>query len=234
MTLDASALVPLGGTPKWKYSTNPDRIIQENIITEIPSETPLLIGLNARDTKGQFGGEYDRIFVIQQKHNHGSEGSILLEQNPANPQEYTITLTGVTQNEDDILSIQWKLNDNTPICSTSNRATKCIHAFRNYGDWSIQADVKLIGGKSATLTQELSIKAPLELGQRLRVVDRSGKHLNPSNTFNRATQSFTIKDLLVPETIILDARNVYSAHVGYTLDEVHWTITDGTQTENRV
>lgn len=168
--IDTSSLEDRG-TPTWTYLPE-EKQITETSITEIPGKTPLIIGLTLQGTEGPFFKNFHRIFVIQDKNNSGTEGEILLERSSINPQEYTLSLSGVVQNEDDIVSVQWTLNNHSRICGQEKRSIQCTHKFLNYGEWSISAEVTLVDGTIVPLQKILTLKAPLELARHVHILDR--------------------------------------------------------------
>lgn len=233
ITLDASALQTLG-TPRWTYlESNSNQTIEENRITEIPSDTPIFIGLQVYNNPGPFWG-YDRVFVIHDRGNTGNDGELLVEKSGTHPQEYTLTLTGIAQSENEILNIQWRLNDSEVICPNNRQSLSCVYRFRGYGEWNIRANLDTVSGENILISKAFTIKPALEVERHLRVLDRTGKMLNPASTLDRQTQQFIIRDILVPETITLDARDVITTNAGFNLKNVTWTINDGRNTETRV
>lgn len=155
-------------------------------------------------------------------------------QNVANPQEYTFTLTNLSVNQSDILSIDWKMDESTTICQNS-KSNSCIYNFGGaLGRHKVTANVHLIGNKTIPISSDIQIYEALQLERHLKITNRSGKVLNPDSTIDLKTKTFVVKDITPPETIVLDARDVISNNPGYILKEVKWTINDGRTTENRV
>lgn len=98
---------------------------------------------------------------------------------------------------------------------------------------SIEATVNLIGNQTKKISKTFQIETPLALERHVKVSNKSGKNLNPEETYDLKTRTYVIKDIAPPEKIFLDARDVITGNVGYTLKSVKWTIYDGRTNETR-
>ena len=221
VTIDASKIRNLG-TPRWAYSTNPNNIFESNSITELPSATPLLVCFNIF-----WGNNCNRTFVIQEEQTAVTDGRIEYIKNTGNTREYTFFLTGLTQNTEQILGVDWVVNGNTKICTDNTNKDICTYTFSNDGAWKIDANVRYVGDRERTISQNIRIDAPLTLDRRVKVYNRSGNELNPQSSFDVRTQAYVISGITIPETITLDARDVISNNPSYRLWDVTWKITDG-------
>lgn len=227
---DAQRIKSLG-TPRWYYldgSSNTEK--QTDIFSETLSDKPLVVGLKVFRENNLIKG-FDRIFIIQ-SNDRKAEGKISVVQNVANPQEYNFTVSDLTVNQADILSIDWKLNDSVVICAES-RSSTCAYTFTSFGNFKIDAVVNLIGNKTMTISERVQIDQPLNIERHVKINNRSGKVLNPQETYDMRTQTFIIKDIVPPDTIVFDARDVISSNPGYVLKGVTWNINDGHSTETR-
>lgn len=228
-TYDASALRQLG-TPTWQYDDNQEKVITENYISISPTDTPVILHFYLDNNSKKI--TYSRSFIIQNSDVKNGDGNIIVTQNPTNPKEYIFRLEDITSDQDSIISIDWRLNGSSTIC-TNRKGVSCSHNFTSYGQFTIEATVNLIGGQSKKVVKNFQIDAPLELERHLKITDKSGKFLNPESTYDLKSRAYVIKDITPPEKIFLDARDVISDNPGYVLKDVNWTITENKESERK-
>ncbi len=228
-TYDASTLRQLG-TPTWVFDSDRDRIITENYISLSPTDTPVILHFYLDNNSKKI--TYGRTFIVQNSNVKNSDGNIIVTQNPTNPQEYIFRLEDITSNPDNIISIDWKLNNTNDIC-INQKGASCAYVFTSYGQFTIEATVNLIGSQTKKVTKAFQIDAPIVLERHVKVTDKTGKLLNPETTYDYKTRSYVVKDITPPEKIFLDARDVISDNPGYTLKDVKWTISENNKSENR-
>lgn len=228
-TIDATGVQNLW-TPRWIYSTDMSNIHQVNVINEVPSAIPLIVYLNVQNIKGK---DFDRAFLIKDDEPNNWWGTIEYTRSEDDQQQYTFTASGLSVDQNKIMSIDWILNNDTKICRDSTRMF-CTYRFWAYGQYKIRAEIKMVDGTNITITQEVSIDAPIQLERRVRVTTIDGKQLNTQNTWDPQTSTYVIKNLVPPETIVFDARDILASNVGYSLKSVDWKIFNGTSTTNRI
>lgn len=220
------------GTPRWYYLDGTNEEKKTDIFSTSLTENATIVGLKIFNNNNLHGA-YDRIFIIKSGINKAT-GTISSIQNVANPQEYNFTLANLNINQSDILSIEWRLNDTAVICADSKNNT-CSYIFaQDGGRYKISAIISLIGNQKMEISDNIQIYTPLQLERNVKITNRSGKLLNPESTLDLKTKTYVVKDIVPPETIVLDARDVISDNPGYILKETKWSINDGRTTENRV
>lgn len=160
-------------------------------------------------------------------------GTIEVIQDPTRNQEYTFKLTNLDIPEDEIIDVNWTLNNTLRIC-TNNASSECTHTFNTFGNFLVQANIRLADNRTLNISRNLNISEPLRIERRVRVLDRAGQILNPENTFDVRTQSFVIRDIIAPTNIILDGRDVLADNAGYTLENIEWEINNGSRSETRL
>lgn len=226
---DASSLRNFG-TPTWYYEKDPKKLIRENYISLAPSSEKVILHFYL-DNNSKTTTHY-RTFVIQDGINANSDGTITMTQNTANPQEYIFKLENLTENPDEILSIDWRLNNSMSICG-EQKGNSCAYTFTSFGQISIEATINTLGNRTKKVSNIFQIEAPLSLERHIKVTDTNGKLLNPNETYDMKTRTYIVKDVIPPQKLFLDARDVIPSNVGYSLKNVNWTISDGRTSENR-
>lgn len=102
ITLDASKLKRLG-LPRWVYSNGKE--VSDPSITESITSISQGICLKLFETNG-----CDRIFILEDKNSRLVDGSILALQDTTDKRTFRFSLSGVTINPNEILSIEWLLD----------------------------------------------------------------------------------------------------------------------------
>lgn len=136
--------------------------------------------------------------------------------------EYTFILKDLSLSEKDITRIDWMV-DNSRNCPTTE-LQRCVYQFASYGNHEIRADVHMVGNEVHTFNLKLPLIAPLNLAKHAKIKTIRGVTLNTEDTFDKKYKAYIIKNLDVPSKIVLDARDVISENLGYSLDDVNWTI----------
>lgn len=226
---DAQAIKNLG-TARWYYLDGTNEEKKTDIFSVGLSDTTSIVALKVFNSNNLLG-TYDRVFVVKNNTAQAS-GQIISKQNVANPQEYNFSIANSNINQGDILSTSWLVNDNV-ICNEI-RESSCNYLFTGQGRYKITAHINLIGNKRITISDNIQIFEALRIDRHLKVMNRTGKLLNEEDTLDQKTRTFIIRDVVPPETIVFDARDVISNNPGYLLKEVKWSINDGRTTENRI
>lgn len=228
-TFDASPIRRLG-IPTWKITDFQTRETQENkesLISAFVTNKVEILDLFV-------GDKYERSFVIKESKNEIPAGDINILQDSSDETKYIFTFNSPEIKESDIIKIEWFLNDNLQICR-DYRKEKCVHTLTTFGEYNITAKIQTIGNKNFVFNKSLKISAPLLLERSLKILNTKGKILNPKETFDVVTKKFVVKDILPPEKLIFDARDVIPSHQGYTLnsENITWTISNGQTVETR-
>jgi PKD repeat protein len=215
VTLDAKSL-GLIGEAKWTYENG--KTINTTTIFHEPTDTPLFVALNVGDMT-------ERVFVIQKKQSKIGNPIINIIPLPSDSQNITFALTWLTIDYNSILKIDWVVNNGTVICP--NGRDTCNYKFNEYGNIKIKAIITTIDKTSHTIENEFIINKPLRLIRHAQVRDKSGKLLNPESTYDPISKTYIIKDILPPEELIFDARDIVLENTWYKVTDVRWVFSDG-------
>jgi hypothetical protein len=169
----------------------------------------------------------DRYWVIADNDATNTTGKIIIDQDPAQILHTRLSLSGTSINENEIIGVDWISSDGTRMCQGLSIHDICDYSWTNYGTKSVTAIVRLADRSSRDITGGLDISEPLLLGRHARILDQDGKLMNPPETFDPTVAAYVISDLSVPTTIILDAQNVVTENLGYSMDGVVWRISAG-------
>jgi hypothetical protein len=163
LTIDASGLKKLGN-PRWTYFPS-RKTVETSSITETLTNIPSIIGLTIFPESSNI----DRFFIIE--NDSSADGGGIIEASPdiANSLLYTLSLTGITINQNSIIGIEWSTNDGSIICKGSSDV--CNYNFGNYGKRTIYAKVELANKESFTVEKDISIDEPIQLARHVYVTD---------------------------------------------------------------
>jgi len=225
VTLNAGSLKRIGN-PKWTYYPS-RKTVEADSITETLTNIPNIIWLTIFPESKWV----DRIFIIEDTSYTAGGGSIELVPDAANPTVYSMTLTGITIDQNSIIGIEWSLSDGSVICKWFSDV--CNYNFGNYGKRTVYAKVQLANKETITLEKDVSIDEPILLARHVQVTDSKGKSLNTEDTFDAALKAYIVKNILPPETITLDARDVVTENPGYSIEGVRWIIQYGKTKEEK-
>lgn len=223
LTLDASNIRNLWN-PRWVYEAS-GKEVNESSITERLTGTPQIIGLKL------FWNNIDRIFLIENIDEKTFTGSIVYEQDPANPLWYRFSLEWLNVDDTDIVSISWNLNDGSIICR--GLSLSCQYSFWNYDSYIVRARIELANQELHVIEKNIKIESPLVVVRKAKVLDTEWKILNTETTYDAKLRSYIIKDIIPPTKITADARDVTSENLGYRLSRVLWTFSDGKKIEEK-
>ncbi len=84
------------------------------------------------------------------------------------------------------------------------------------------------------VTREINVEAPVTLVNHAVVTDSEGKLLNPRGSYDPVLRAYIITNVIPPTRLTLDARDVVAENPGYELKEVHWVMTDGHNTIEKI
>ncbi len=224
ITLDASRIKKLG-TPHWIYESGKD--VTESSITESVSPIAQAICFKIFDKSG-----CDRIFILEDKSVTPVEGSIVANQDIVENRLFHLSLTGVSLNPNEIVNIEWLLNNQIVICSQG--VEQCDYTFSSYGKGTVSVTVKMANWKKYTFEKELVVTEPLRIIRHIKVTNKNWGLLNEEWTYDKELKAYVLKNIVTPpETLTFDARDVVSINPGYTLDTVLWKISNGRKDEER-
>lgn len=224
ITLDATKLKKLG-TPSWIYESLKE--VTEPSITEPVSSIPQAICLKVFEKNG-----CDRVFILEDKNNLSIEGSINALQDPIENRLFHLSLSGISLNPNEILNIEWLLNNQSIICTQWSE--RCDYTFPSYGKVTINVTIEMANGKKYVFEKDLNITEPLKIVRHIKVTDKNGVLLNEENTYDKELKAYVLKNIVIPPgTLTFDARDVVSVNPGYSLDTVLWKISNGKMNEER-
>ncbi len=222
ITLDATDLVDLWN-PRWFYRSS-KTLITEASITEKITDIPQVIDFRL------FSERKDRTFVIEKTTEKEFRGYISSNsQDNLNPLQYTLNIERLDIDETWIIAIDWRLNDGTRICTEESSKT-CEYTFPRYGSFLVQAIIETANGESYTLEKNLKLKSPLVVLQKARIKNKWWIIINTDDTYDTTLRSYVIKEIITPEKIYLDARDVVAEDPEYRLHNVIWTMSDWKET----
>lgn len=226
ITLDASSLKRIGN-PRWTYLTS-GKEVETDSITEVLSATPNILGLTIWENP------FDRIFILEKRGLKEIEWTIESIMDPKNPLAYTFSLSGLTIDENMIVWIEWSTEDGTVICQGSSES--CTYNFWTYGKRGLQARIRMANNEYFTLSTEVNIDEPILLAKHVHVTDKQWTKLNPQETYDTDLRAYIIKNILPPEEIILDARDIVTENPGYLYEseKTRWTIRSGKTEETKI
>lgn len=218
ITIDASEVKNLGN-PRWVYAQGNGKERAESSITETISSTPLFICLKV------INAACDRYFLISDTGTLRADGSLIFTQDPIKPLAVSVTLTGLTLPRNEIISIDWISGDGTRMCEGTNET--CTYTFSKYGVQKVVATVRLANKRSYPIEGSITINEPLIVARHAQIQDQDGKLLNTPDTYDTTVAAYVLRDISVPAKITLDARDVVSENLGYSIGDIIWKISDG-------
>jgi PKD repeat protein len=224
VTLDASKLMILWD-PRWVYESTGDEVKTPSITLE-PSETPTFIFLKV------FSDSPDRIFLIQKKDLISGNEQIDTVQSTLNGLDFVLTLTGITVDKNSIVDIEWTVNDGMVICRGAKEI--CTYNFWGYGNYTISAIVSFANQTEKIVRREINVERPVKLIRHVIVTWSDGKMINPNSSYDEVLNSYLIDNVIPPDKVTVDARDVVPENPGYELTEVRWVMTDGRNTIEKI
>lgn len=223
ITFDATKLKLLG-SPRWGEIGSSTENASSSVTYE-PSQTSILVWLKV------FWERYDRLFIIQKQETISTEGKIIYAQNVNNALNYSFKLDGTKNIESNITKVNWIVDDGSIICKDGSEV--CEYTFWSYGKRQVRAVITLADGTDLTLSVDVLVEEPLVLARHVTVSDRSGKKLNPDDTYDGVLRAYVIENIIPPEMLTLDARDVVTVNPGYKLKDVRWFFSDGKTTQEK-
>lgn len=211
--LDASSL-RLIGEPSWTYE-NGKKITLPSIFQEL-TDDPVFVRLKVDALQ-------ERIFMIQKKKDKLWNPEILVNPSITDAKNIIFTLSWLTIDYNSILKIDWIINDSIIICNGTN-TTNCSYTFNKTGWMNIKAVLHLADKSKHIVTADFEIDTPIKVIRNAQV--RSMNKLLET-TYDQVWGNFIVKNVLPPEKLIFDARDVLLENRWYELKEVRWEFSDG-------
>lgn len=225
ITLDASTLKKLW-TPRWIYQNGKE--ITESIITETVSSVSQAVCLRVYENTS-----CDRIFLLENTDENIADGSIESIEDPAIANAFHFSLTGITLNANEILEIEWVLDNQNIICQDDDEV--CDYTFTNYGTKNIRATITTANGKKYTFEKDITVNEPIALVRHVKVLNSDGTVLNDENTYDTSLRAYILRNSIIPpETLTFDARDIVSTNAGFQIDKVLWKITNSKTSEEKI
>ena len=103
----------------------------------------------------------------------------------------------------------------------------CVYTFPNYGTKTVTATIRLANKSSYPIEGTITINEPLIVARHAQVQDQDGKLLNTPDTYDSTVGAYVIRDIIAPTKITLDAQDVVSENLGYSIANITWKISDG-------
>ncbi len=169
----------------------------------------------------------DRYYIIADNDTTSTTGTIVIDQDTTQSLSTRSYLSGTSINENEIIGVDWVSGDGTRMCQGLSIRDICNYTWVSYGAKSITATIRLADSSSRVIVGSLDISEPLLLARHARILDQDGKMMNPPETFDPTVAAYVISDLTVPTTITLDAQDVVTENLGYSMNGVFWRISAG-------
>lgn len=84
------------------------------------------------------------------------------------------------------------------------------------------------------VTREINVEEPLHLIRHVIVTGSDGKKINPDSSYDQVLGMYIIDNIIPPDKLTFDARDVVPVNAGYTLKEVRWNMSDGRNTVEKI
>jgi hypothetical protein len=169
----------------------------------------------------------DRYYIIADNDTTVTTGTILIDQDTTQILHTRFTLSGTSINENEIIGVDWIADDGTRLCQGLSIRDTCDYTWTTYGTKSITATIRLADRSSRVLTSSIVLSEPLVLARHARILDQEGRLINPPETFDPTVAAYVISDLTVPTTVTLDAQDVVTENLGYSMESIVWRISAG-------
>ncbi len=126
-----------------------------------------------------------------------------------------------------IESYQWKIEDKIYTIQGDNTKTEVSpsvsHTFKNFGEQKIEVILTDSTGKTATITQSVSIEKNVELIDSLAIFDVNDQKFSDFR-YEEKSHEYFIDALGIPATLKFDARYIRPSNLVYVLQDVTWDI----------
>jgi hypothetical protein len=220
ITFDAARAKNLGN-PRWQSSVTGSQEEAKSTLTTVVDATPTILCLRLMTDA------CDRYYIIADNDTTSTTGTIVIDQDTTQSLSTRSYLSGTSINENEIIGVDWVSGDGTRMCQGLSIRDICNYTWVSYGAKSITATIRLADSSSRVIVGSLDISEPLLLARHARILDQDGKMMNPPETFDPTVAAYVISDLTVPTTITLDAQDVVTENLGYSMNGVFWRISAG-------
>jgi PKD repeat protein len=225
VTLDATGLKKLW-TPRWIFESSWKEVAEPSI-TEILTPTSQWLCLKLFESRG-----CDRLFLLEDTSSKSVTGSIVAIQDTTDKRIFQFSLSGMTLNKNEIIKIEWLLDDQSIICN--NNSEICDYTFSTYGNRNIKATVTTADREKYPFETDVVVSEPLNIIRHIKVINNAWEVMNGDGTYDTSLRSYVLKNAIIPpESLTFDARDIVSWNPGYSLSEVLWKISNGRTTEER-
>ncbi|MFZ4461419.1 MAG: hypothetical protein ACOYN2_02515 [Patescibacteria group bacterium] len=223
VVFDATDLKTLGNLA-WYTSDNLDTVASRELkfTTKIEKADKFVCLAANSDPKRK--DVCDRIFFVKSRSDSPISASIKYQVDPTDVRKISFSLTDKkSKSGGEIESVKWLLDDTATLSNEESFET----SFPSYGTYKISAVLRDTAGNTVTVTERITIKAPLALirnsnsDSMIKVTNDSGESLL-KGTYNSDLRAYKIENFTIPSKLTFDASDVRVKNPGYELTDVQW------------
>jgi len=200
------------------YKFNPAKVIFEDTI--------VWFQIQKEDRKND---NLDKIFVIESVKQNDIKWKIEIKQDPINDLQYTFSVKDINSDFGNwfIEEFKWKIDNVKTKTLKSNidnieKSSTFKMIFKKYWKHIIKVDLKDSNWNIKTIEKEFEIKKNIKLKNTLEFYNEN-KELEDVE-YKESTHEYFIKNLKVPTTLEINAKNVESENILDYLEKIQWDI----------
>lgn len=169
----------------------------------------------------------DRVFVAQTEDPKVASAKVNIVRSPENPLHYTFDLgkpEDIQVQHGGVAGYRWIVDGGRVV---SEDATAEVD-FESYGKHTIAVELTDDAGEISQISQEFVIQKPLEFQEGenrmglLVIQTKTPNAMSGSVQYDGRKRTYSISQVPVGETLILDAKNVKTSDPAYRLEGVEW------------
>lgn len=174
----------------------------------------------------------NRVFIIKQPDDVTPliQATIHMDRDALNPLKYHFSLGDDSQiqvKNGGIKAYKWLLNGTTVIGQDASED----YQFNDYNSFTVAVDLTDYAGKTTTITASGQVQRPIVLAidpnnnASLLKITSQNNNTNMSVAYDSHLHNFTVDNVLTPDTLQFDARNIRTTDSTYSLASVDWNFT---------
>jgi hypothetical protein len=113
----------------------------------------------------------DRLFLLEDTSSKSVAGSIVAIQDTTDKRIFQFSLSGMTLNKNEIIKIEWLLDDQSIICN--NNSEICDYTFSTYGNRNIKATVTTADREKYPFETDVVVSEPLNIIRHIKVINNA-------------------------------------------------------------
>jgi hypothetical protein len=98
-------------------------------------------------------------------------GSIVAIQDSVDKRVFQFSLTGITLNKNEIIRIEWLLDEQSIICKDNSEV--CDYTFSTYGNRKIKATIEMADREKYTFDTDVVVSEPLTIVKHIKVLNNA-------------------------------------------------------------